>query len=309
MSNRSFRSQPVKGMKRKTDTDTAVFLNYLRVEKGLAANTLAAYTRDLRKLASFASIIGRETASLTATDLSAFVQHLSKSGLGSKSVARALAAVRGLYRFLLLDRRIDRDPTVGLEAPRSWQSLPRFLLAEEVEMLLDAPDVSTDLGVRDKAMLEILYATGLRASELVALRVGDVNLELGLLLTIGKGGKERAVPVGRSAVEWIERYLPARRRLLARGSSPLLFVSSRGRPMTRQEFWKLIVGYGERAGIGHISPHLLRHSFATHLLERGADLRSVQIMLGHSDITTTQIYTHVTNERLREIHKRYHPRS
>lgn len=296
-------------MERDTDTNAIGFLNYLQVEKGLTANTLAAYKRDLRKLTAFAAIIGRETRSLTSTDLSAFVQHLSRSGLGSRSIARTLAAVRGLYRFLLLDRRIDHDPTVGLEAPRSWRSLPKFLLADEVERLLDAPDVSTDLGIRDKAMLEILYATGLRASELVSLKLGDLNLDLGLVLAMGKGAKERAVPVGRSAVEWLKRYLPARRRLLGRASSPLLFVNSGGHAISRQDFWKLIVAYGDKAGIGHINPHLLRHSFATHLLERGADLRSVQIMLGHSDITTTQIYTHVTNERLREIHKRYHPRS
>lgn len=291
------------------DSSTIAFLNYLQVEKGLAANTLAAYERDLEKLTAFASTVRRDVTLLASGDLTAFVQHLTRSGLSSKSVARALVAVRGLYRFLLLDGRIEHDPSITLEGPRSWQSLPKFLLAEEVDRLLDSPDVSTDLGIRDRAMLELLYATGLRVSELVSLKVGDPNVDLGLLVTMGKGAKERAVPMGRVAIQWLSRYFPVRQRLLGRVSSPLLFVNSRGRRISRHEFWRVVVEYGEKAGIGHISPHLLRHSFATHLLERGADLRSVQIMLGHSDITTTQIYTHVTNERLREIHKRFHPRS
>jgi integrase/recombinase XerD len=285
------------------------FFNYLRVEKGLSANTISAYRRDLEKLSDFANSLGKDLLSVERDDLSHFIRHLYKLGLEARSVARALVTVRSFYKFLLLDGVLRRDPSANLESPKSWQSLPKFLIAEEVERLLNSPDVSTDLGVRDKAMLEVLYATGLRVSELVALKEADLNLELGYLMTLGKGSKERMVPMGRSAVEWTRKYLPVRARLLGEKTSPFLFINTKGRPISRQTFWKLIVAYGEKVGIGHITPHLLRHSFATHLLENGADLRSVQMMLGHSDISTTQIYTHITNERLREIYKKFHPRA
>jgi integrase/recombinase XerD len=209
----------------------------------------------------------------------------------------------------LLDGHLKRDPSANLESPKSWQSLPKFLISEEVEKLLASPDISTITGVRDKAMLEVLYATGVRVSELVTLKLSDVNADLGLLVTLGKGSKERTVPMGQSAVRWVRRYLSVRPKLLGGKESPLLFLTSKGHQISRQAFWKLIVNYGENAGIGHITPHLLRHSFATHLLENGADLRSVQMMLGHSDISTTQIYTHITNERLREIYRKFHPRA
>jgi integrase/recombinase XerD len=239
-----------------------------------------------------------------------FLRTLHQGGLDPKSVARALVAVRGFFRFLLQDGHLNRDPSSNLETPKSWQLLPRFLMPDEVARLLDAPDISTDLGLRDKAMLEVLYATGLRVTELVTLASGNVNLDLGFLTVFGKGGKERAVPLGATAIEWVRNYQSIRPRLLTRDKTvAALFLTDGGHALSRQAFWKLIVSYGEKVGIGHITPHLLRHSFATHLLENGADLRSVQMMLGHSDISTTQIYTHITNERLREIYQKFHPRA
>jgi len=286
------------------------FLDYLRVERGLSTNTLTAYRTDLTKLSVFASACGKDIQSVNPVDLAAFVQALHKSGLNPKSIARILVAVHGLYRFLIQDGHMKVDPSANLETPRSWQSLPRFLASDEVTRLLGAPDPETDIGLRDKAMLEVLYATGLRVSELVGLVANNLNLDLGFLTVFGKGGKERAVPLGINAVEWTRKYLAIRPRLLARDkTTAALFINNGGHPLSRQAFWKLIVAYGERAGIGHITPHLLRHSFATHLLENGADLRSVQMMLGHSDISTTQIYTHITNERLREIYQKFHPRA
>jgi integrase/recombinase XerD len=286
-----------------------LFLNYLRVERGLSQNSLIAYKNDLDKLLQFASSLGKDLLSLERDDLTSFIQHLYKLGLEPKSVGRTLVTVRNLYKFLLLDGYVKRDPSANLETPKSWQSLPKFLLSEEVDRLLDSPDLSTNEGLRDKAMLEVLYATGLRVSELVSLKLSDLNLDLGFVVTLGKGSKERSVPMGQSAVNWTKKYLAVRSKLLAGKSSNLLFVTARGQGVTRQGFWKTIVAYGEKARIGHITPHLLRHSFATHLLENGADLRSVQMMLGHSDISTTQIYTHITNERLREIYKKFHPRA
>jgi integrase/recombinase XerD len=285
------------------------FLNYLRVEKGLSPNTLLAYTNDLEKLSKYASEHGKDLKSIERDDLLGFIRHLNETGLEPRSIARTLVTVRSLYKFLILDGHLKRDPSANIDSPKSWQSLPRFLISEEVERLLESPDLSTDAGIRDKAMLEVLYATGIRVSELVSLKLIDINLDLGVLVTLGKGSKERTVPMGQSAIQWTRRYLAIRPKLLGRKESTILFVSSRGQPINRQSFWKLIVGYGEKAKIGHITPHLLRHSFATHLLENGADLRSVQMMLGHSDISTTQIYTHITNERLKEIYKKYHPRA
>jgi integrase/recombinase XerD len=293
-------------MKNKIEDD---FLNFLRVERGLSANTLSAYKLDLEKLQRFATVIQKEIVTIERQDLIRFVKHLHGTGLDSRSVARVLVTVRNLFKFLLLDSRIKRDPSANLDVPKAWQSLPRFLITEEVERLLDSPDTSTNLGIRDRAMLEVLYATGLRVTELVSLKEADVNLDAGFLTTLGKGSKERLVPVGKSAIEWAVRYLAIRPALLSGKRTTYLFLNSRGLPISRQAFWKLISFYGEKAKLGHITPHLLRHSFATHLLENGADLRSVQMMLGHSDIGTTQIYTHVTNERLREIYLKYHPRA
>jgi integrase/recombinase XerD len=287
----------------------SLFLDYLRVEKGLSPNTIIAYRNDLEKLSRFVRDRGRELVSVEREDLIAFIRYLNELGLDAKSIGRTLVTVRGLYKFLILDGYLNRDPSANLETPKSWQSLPKFLIPEEVERLLASPDLTTHIGIRDKAMLEVLYATGLRVSELVSLKISDLNLDLGIVTTLGKGSKERSVPMGKSAVNWTRRYLSVRLKLLQGKNSPYLFVSSKGHLITRQAFWKTIVGYGERAKIGHITPHLLRHSFATHLLENGADLRSVQMMLGHSDISTTQIYTHITNERLKEIYKKFHPRA
>jgi integrase/recombinase XerD len=285
------------------------FLSYLRVEKGLSQNTLVAYQNDLEKLSRFAQSKGKDLLALERDDVKSFIQHLHESGLEAKSIGRTLVTVRNLYKFLLLDGFLKRDPSANIETPKSWQSLPKFLIREEVDSLLESPDVTTPTGLRDKAMLEVLYATGVRVSELVALKMNDLNLDLGYLTTLGKGSKERTVPMGKSAVEWIKKYLPVRHQILGNKTSHFLFVNSRGHALSRSLFWKIIVEYGEKAKIGHITPHLLRHSFATHLLENGADLRSVQMMLGHSDISTTQIYTHVTNERLKEIYRKFHPRA
>jgi integrase/recombinase XerD len=285
------------------------FLSYLRVEKGLSQNTLLAYQNDLEKLSRFAKERGKDLLSLERDDVKDFIKHLHESGLEAKSIGRTLVTVRNLYKFLLLDGFLKRDPSENIETPKSWQSLPKFLIREEVESLLESPDTSTQTGLRDKAMLEVLYATGVRVSELVALKMNDLNLDLGLLTTLGKGSKERTIPMGKSAIGWIKKYLPIRHQMLGNTTSPYLFINPKGKAISRQGFWKIIVEYGDKARIGHITPHLLRHSFATHLLENGADLRSVQMMLGHSDISTTQIYTHITNERLKEIYKKFHPRA
>ncbi len=285
------------------------FLSYLRVERGLASNTLLAYRRDLSKLSLFALSRSKDVLSLDANDLAHFMRSLHTQGLAARSVARTLVAVRGFYKFLIQDGFLKLDPSVNIESPKSWQALPKFLAPEEVERLLSTPDPSTTIGLRDKTMLEILYATGLRVSELASLTPSNINFDLGFVTVFGKGGKERAVPLGMTAIEWTRKFLAFRAKSGSPRRTQALFVSDSGSPLTRQALWRIIVLLGERAGIGHITPHLLRHSFATHLLENGADLRSVQMMLGHSDISTTQIYTHITNERLREIYKKLHPRA
>jgi integrase/recombinase XerD len=285
------------------------FLRYLRVERGLSANTLEAYERDLKKLERFAAERDRELVTIQRADVLDFIRHLRESGLEPQSLARTLVTVRNLYKFLILDGHIHHDPTVNVESPKAWQTLPKFLTKEEVDKLMEEPDVTTDEGLRDRAMTELLYASGLRVSEMVSLKLTDVDLDAGLVTCLGKGSKERRVPIGRAAIEWIRRYLPARRRMAGDRNQDRLFVTLRGTPMTRQMYWRRLVDYGDRARLGRITPHMLRHTFATHLLEHGADLRSVQMMLGHGDISTTQIYTHVTNERLRETFKKFHPRA
>jgi integrase/recombinase XerD len=285
------------------------FLNYLRVERGLSANTLEAYRRDLQRLIAFASRREKELVTVERGDLVNVLAEMKDEGMNDKSIARFLSTVRGLYKYLLRENLIQRDPTAYLESRKAWQTLPKFLSLEEVEALLDQPDLSTGQGLRDRAMIELMYATGLRVSELISLKLADVELESGYLTCLGKGSKQRRVPIGRTAIEFLKRYLPVRMRLLDGKSSRWLFVEKSGRPVTRQRFWKLIKDYGKLARIEDVTPHTLRHSFATVLLENGADLRSVQMLLGHADISTTQIYTHVTDERLRQSYKKFHPRA
>jgi len=284
------------------------FLNYVSVEKGLARNTREAYERDLQKYLVFMK--SKEPDGVTRADVVSFIAHLSSDGISTASVARCLAAVRGFHKYLMTDEHARTDPTVNIDTPRGWKRLPKTLSLTDVDALLRQPDPSTLIGLRDKAMLELLYATGLRVSELVGLKLGDINLERGYLIVMGKGSKERAVPLGETALAALSRYLSAGRSALLKGNdTDILFISSRRRGMTRQMFWMRIKHYTVKAGIGrNISPHTLRHSFATHLLDNGADLRAVQAMLGHSDISTTQIYTQVSRERLRKVHEKYHPR-
>jgi integrase/recombinase XerD len=291
--------------------DVAAWLEHLRVARRLAEHTLASYERDLAILARFAAGIERPLTGLDLADLEASVRDRVAGGAAPRSVARYVAAVRGFYRFLILDRRLERSPADDLRAPRAWPGLPTYLSAEEVDRLVEAPDTTTPRGLRDRALIELLYATGLRVSELVRLRLADVALDQGFLTTLGKGSKERMVPIGESAVAWVRRWLAeGRGALLGPRTSSWLFVSGpRGTPLTRVGFWKLLKRHGAAAGVdGRLTPHVVRHSFATHLLDRGADLRAIQMMLGHADLSSTQIYTHVLEARLRTVYDRFHPR-
>jgi integrase/recombinase XerD len=287
------------------------FLNYLRVEKGLSQNTISAYGRDLVKLDAYARQNRKRLDQFRRDDIVDFLGSLYRRKLGSRSVARHLVALRTFYRFALTEGALREDPTLNIESPKFRKGLPSFLSLEEVERLLAQPDTTTKLGMRNKAMLELLYSTGLRVSELTGLRVADIHMEMGCLRCIGKGNKERLVPVGRPAIAAVREYLQTSRpQLLRDKSSPYLFLTQSGGRLGRIGFWLALQNYGRRAGLRtRLSPHKLRHSFATHLLERGADLRSVQMMLGHSDISTTQIYTHVMQARLKEIYKQHHPRA
>jgi len=287
------------------------YLDHLRVERRLASHTLESYGRDLVLLARYAAAREVSLDALTRADLEAFTRELMAAGLAARSVARAVACVRGFYRYLAVSRRIAESPADDLRPPRAWAALPKYLSVEQVDTLLAQPDVNTPRGVRDRALVELLYATGLRVSELVALKAADLNLEAGYLTCMGKGSKERLVPIGDTAIAWVERYVKSGRPQLLRGrSSPRLFVNARGGGgLSRSGFWRILTGYGRQAGLPcGLSPHVLRHSFATHLLEHGADLRAIQMMLGHADLSTTQIYTHVLEARMRVLYDRFHPR-
>src|SRR5215470_6530833 len=290
------------------------FLMHVRVEKGLSLNTATAYRRDLAKFHAFAQKRKLSLASVSRDDLVDFLAGLYRQKLESRTVARNLVTLRNFFRFAQIQELIATDPSINLESPKIRRSLPGYLRLEEVERLLNQPDAKTALGLRDRAMLEVLYSTGLRVSELVSLRVSDFDSKTGCVRCIGKGDKERVVPVGRKALAMVEKYLREARHELIRaakgGGSPALFVNRRGASLSRVGVWKILSAYGRRAGLRvALTPHMLRHSFATHLLERGADLRSVQLMLGHADISTTQIYTHVVEERLKQIYKAHHPRA
>jgi integrase/recombinase XerD len=288
------------------------FLNYLRVEKALSQNTLDAYRRDLSKFTQYAAGRGlNKPGEIKHGDVVDFLGTLYARRLDARSVARHLVSLRQFFRFLMMDELITEDPSISVESPKFRKSLPEFLSVEEVELLLTQPDASTATGLRDKAMIELLYSAGLRVSELCGLAVDDLHSNAGSLRCVGKGNKERLVPVGRKALAVIQEYLNnARPEILGERTSKYLFVNRKGNKLGRIVFWKLLGAYGRKAGLRKaLKPHMLRHSFATHLLDRGGDLRSVQLMLGHSDISTTQIYTHVVEERLKKVYKAHHPRA
>ena len=287
-------------------------MTHLMVERRLAANSLESYARDLTQLAEFATACGLAPETLDRPALEGFVRGLMADGRSPRSVARAVACYRGFYRFLLIDGTLKVNPADDLRPPRAWKSLPKCLAVEDVDRLLQQPDVSTPRGLRDRALIELLYATGMRVSELIGLRPADVNLEASYLTCTGKGEKQRVVPIGDEATDWVRRYLrDGRPKLTGKRKSARLFVNARGAGpgLTRVGFWKILKGYARQAGLAPtLSPHMLRHSFATHLLERGADLRAIQMMLGHADLSTTQIYTHVLEQRMRSIYDQFHPR-
>jgi integrase/recombinase XerD len=284
------------------------YLLYLRVEKGLAANSVAAYERDLDKLRAWTQKNRLDIVSLTRQDLREWLIDLGRTKLAASSKQRIISSLRGFYKFLMIDGHVEKNPADNIDRPQKGHYLPKFLNQAEMEMLLSAPDVSTELGLRDRAILELMYACGLRVSEAVNLKMGDIDLDSGILTCTGKGSKTRRVPVGKSAVEWVRSYLAARRRK-ENAEVQNLFVSSLGGPINRQAIYEFIRSYAERCGLEGVSPHTLRHSFATHLVQNSADIRSVQQMLGHKDISTTQIYTHMTDAHLKKAYEKFHPRS
>jgi integrase/recombinase XerD len=285
------------------------FINHLRVERGLADNTIQSYSRDLARFLGYLDARGISPANAARKDITDYIESL-EGALSLRSITRGISAIKMFFRFLINNGRITESPARLLESIKLPRRLPEILSGDEVVLLLEQPNPSDNLGLRDKAMLELLYATGLRVSELTGLRLANINLEAGYVRTIGKGSRERMVPMGDKARQALKSYMyDARTALLNGRNSNTLFISSRGKQMSRQGFWKIIRKYGIIAGIRKkITPHSLRHSFASHLLEGGADLRSVQVMLGHADISTTQIYTHVSRERLKQVHEKYHPR-
>ena len=285
--------------------------HYLLIEKGASGNTLEAYGRDLKRYLTYIEQQGISDArSVSPQTVVDFLVQIKSEGLSANSMNRALAALRGFYNHLLQERVLEESPLAHIELAKVWMRLPDTVSQEEMNRILSGPEVSTPSGSRDRAMLELLYATGLRVSELISLSMNSINWQVGFLAVMGKGGKERVVPVGKTAYDCVRRYVDeARPKLIRSKTTEVLFLNRFGRAFTRQGLWKIIVGYAQKAGLQkNVHPHTFRHSFASHLLEGGADLRAVQVMLGHSDISTTQIYTHVTRERLKEIHRKYHPR-
>ncbi len=299
-------------MDKSFESQMDAFMNHIEVERNLSRNTLDSYGRDLIKLMNFCKKSGREHfGDVSPLDLIGFLKQLHDKGLSTRSQARLLSALKSCYRFLLEERACTVDPTREIDTPKSHRNLPEFLSMDEVTTLLSQPKIETPRGMRDKAMLELMYAAGLRVSELIALNLEDLDRKMGVVRVFGKRRKQRLVPMGQMAVDAVERYIrDGRQALLKNQRASLLFVTSRGGGLTRQAFWKNIRRYADVAGITKpISPHKLRHSFATHLLERGADLRSVQAMLGHVDISTTEIYTHINSVRLKQVYDRFHPRA
>jgi len=287
------------------------FLHYLIVEKGLSRNTIEAYSHGLTRFLNHLREKGvQEIREVGKFHVRGFLLALRGKNLNTKSIVRNLVAIRTFFRFLIQEGVLESNPAEELESPKVAKTLPEILTLKEIEQILEQPNLQTPLGTRDRAMLEMLYATGMRVSELTQLPIHQVNLEGGYVLLYGKGSKERIVPLGTEAMKWVTVYLKTARGILSKGKeNPSLFINRSGKGMSRQRFWKNLKDYARRAGLRkRVTPHLLRHSFASHLLERGADLRSVQMMLGHADISTTQIYTHVTGERLKKVHKQYHPR-
>jgi len=282
------------------------FLTYIQVEKGLSANTLQNYARDIHRMQSWAVDRGRRIERLERKDIREWIASMSREGLAPPSISRAVSAARSFFRFLMLDRHIQSDPSEDIHTPQQSSHLPKFLTEEEMDRLLRAPDVKIDVGIRDRAMIELMYAAGLRVSEMCGLRVADVDLDSAIVTCHGKGSKQRRIPIGKSAVRWLQRYIAARDRLGS--NNPILFLN-RGRALNRQLAWSIIKTHAATAGVPHISPHSLRHSFATHLMQHGADSRSVQALLGHSDISTTEIYTHITDLHMRKAYDRFHPRA
>ncbi len=282
------------------------YLSYLQVEKGLAKNSLASYGFDFARLRDFSAALGKDPKDLNRGDLRSWIMALSREGLSPSSVQRMVSAARGFYKFLMLDGHLKVNPAEDLDSPQGSFHLPRFLTETEIEKFLKQPDVETETGLRDRALLELMYASGLRVSEVISLKINDIELDAGILTCFGKGSKQRKVPLGKSAAEWLKSYLEIRNR---KTGVQNLFVSPNGKPLNRQNVYQLVKNYAEKAGLEGVSPHKLRHTFATHLLQNGADSRSVQVMLGHSDISTTQIYTHVTDNHLKKAYDKFHPRS
>lgn len=287
-----------------------VYSDYLTVEKGLSSNSVSSYVFDLQKFYQYLADENKSLFKIKEEDLVNFMQRQALSGLAPRSLARLVSSLKSFFKFLLVENVIRKNPAENLSSPSLWLTLPKVLTEEEVEMLLEQPELTKPQGIRDRAILEVLYGCGLRVSELVSLRLEDVRLNQGFLVCRGKGSKERIVPMGRKAVQAVKNYLQNVRPIFDKEGSPVLFLTRRSKAFTRQGVWKILRTYGQKAGLSEkLHPHILRHSFATHLLEHGADLRSVQMLLGHSQITTTQIYTHVSRERLKQVYDKFHPRA